>query len=413
MINAFEIIYAILLFWAIYFQIFFLVVFFEKGEKIKEKDLVYNDSIYPSISFLIPCWNEENTIINTIQSILTIDYPKDKLKIIAIDDGSTDKTWKKLCHLNNQPQITILKKENGGKHTALNLALKYVETDLIISFDADTKIDKQALKNAVSYFIKDKDLMALGGSVLIDNPKTIAQKAQSIEYEMFSFSKKMLGLIGGVFVVPGAFSIFRNEVFKKIGGYKNAYNLEDVELTMRMQAQGMKIDHCHTAFVRTKGPESLKKLFKQRLRWCYGFILNVKDYYRLILNKKYKNFGLFTLPMNIFAHLMILFVFFLSLYRLFLFIIQKIIEIKLVGFNNIELFNLDMFFTNTKLTNLLAIIMYLFILSGIYLGKRISKIPKINLSHILYFMVIYSILPPFWIIKSLYNLTTSKATTWR
>jgi cellulose synthase/poly-beta-1,6-N-acetylglucosamine synthase-like glycosyltransferase len=413
MINAFEITYAILLFWAIYFQVFFLVVFFEKRDKIHENDIVYRDNLYPSISFLIPCWNEENTLLGTIQSILASDYPKDKLKIIAIDDGSTDKTWERLSELAGHPQITILKKENGGKHTALNLALKQVKTDLVASFDADTKIDPQALKNAVSYFIKDNTLMALGGAVLIDNPQTIVQKAQSVEYQMFSFSKKILGFIGGVFVVPGAFSIFRTKVFKKIGGYKKAYNLEDVELTMRLQEAGMKVDHCHTAFVSTKGPDSLKKLFKQRLRWSYGFILNVRDYYKLILNKKYGNFGLFTLPMNIFAPIIILFVFFLGVYRLVLFISQKIVEINLVGFNSINLFNWDMFFTNTQPTNLLAISMYVFIILSIYLGKRISKVKTLNLSHIFYFMIIYSILPPLWILKSIYNTATAKAISWR
>ena len=93
--------------------------------------------------------------------------------------------------------------------------------------------------------MKDEKLMALGGTVLISEPKTFVQKAQQIEYEIFSFTKKMLGLAQGVFVVPGAFSLFRKEVFDIVGGYRNAHNLEDIELTMRMHTHGLKLSLIH------------------------------------------------------------------------------------------------------------------------------------------------------------------------
>jgi poly-beta-1,6-N-acetyl-D-glucosamine synthase len=254
MINSFDIIYTSLLFIAIYIQVFFLLIFFENSSDLKDdstKDIDKCD--YPSVTFLIPCWNEEDTVVSTIESVLDLDYPKDKLHIIAIDDGSTDNTWNRLQDFEDHDQVKLLTKENGGKHTALNHALNFLKTELVVSFDADTKINRDALKNAVCYFIKDAKLMALGGTVLIDKPKTLAQKAQEIEYEIFSFTKKMLGLADAVFVVPGAFSVFRREVFDIVGGYKNAHSLEDVELTIRMQKHGLKVNHAHDAIVWTKG----------------------------------------------------------------------------------------------------------------------------------------------------------------
>lgn len=411
MMTTFDIVYYILLFFAIYFQVFFLVVFFEKRKNIEEsipEKLAY----YPSVSFLVPCWNEESTILATIESLLFVDYPKDKLHIFIIDDGSTDNTWNKIQKLSNNKQVTLIKKENGGKHSALNNALKYVTSDLVVSFDADTKIKKDALLYAVQYFIKDKDLMALGGSVLIESPKTIAQMAQSVEYQMFSYTKRMLGFIGGVLVVPGAFSVFRREIFDKIGGYSKGHSLEDLELTFRIHDNGYKVDHCHTAIVTTKGPASIRALFKQRLRWGYGFLSNVRDYKNTILNKKFGNFGMFTVPMSVFSYVLIVFVFFLSIYRLSLFFIDKISQINLVGFSNFA-FKFDTFFISTKAINLIGLAMYLLIFISIFMGKRISKIERVSLKSLIAFFLLYSILAPLWILRTLYSWAFRRGVAWR
>lgn len=410
--SVFETTYSILLFVAIYFQVFFLYVFFEKKEEFAKEITDIDDSDLISVTFLIPCFNEELTVVKTIESVLSLDYPKHLLKIIAIDDGSSDNTWQKLSQFKDNPSIKLIKQENGGKFSALNNALNYVTTELVVSFDADTEIKKDALKEAVKRFVIDPKLMALGGTVLIASPKTLVQRAQSVEYQIFSFTKKILGLIGGVLVVPGAFSVFRKEVFTEIGGYREAHNLEDVELTFRMQKQGFKIDHCENAFVTTKGPDTLKKLFKQRLRWCYGFIQNFKEYSHMLFNKNFKNFGFFTLPLNTFAYVMIIFVFGVGLYRLSYFLYEQILELVLVGFQGFSFFNMDLFFIDTKITTLLGICMFIFLLIGVIMGKKTSK-TSTGLFSFICFIVLYSILAPLWVLKSFYNSLLSIKTSWR
>jgi cellulose synthase/poly-beta-1,6-N-acetylglucosamine synthase-like glycosyltransferase len=175
----------------------------------------------------------------------------------------------------------------------------------------------------------------------------------------------------------------------------------------------MKIGHCHTAFAYTKGPDSLKKLFCQRLRWCYGGINNMKDYRHMIFNKKYGHFGFLTLPMNIFNYILVIFVFSLGLYRIGLFINQKILEFSVFGWKNIVAFDWDYFFISFKPTFFLAIITGIFILSAIYFGKKISLIKKWEITHILYFIIIYGLLAPVWIIKSLYKTLFFKNLSWR
>ncbi len=292
----------------------------------------------------------------------------------------------------------------------LSSQIYWPEEFLVLS---DTEIHEDALMKAIPEFMRDKELMALGGTVLIHNPKTFVQKAQEIEYQIFSFTKKMLGLAQGVFVVPGAFSIFRKEVFEIIGGYRRAYNLEDIELTMRMHTYGLKIDHSHDAIVKTKGPDTIKALYKQRLRWSHGFILNMIDYRKMFLNKNFKNLGLFTLPMSVFTYFLLLFVFGYSVYKVGLTVIDTLQKAYLVGFSNFEWPTIDLFFVNTKAYAIMAIFVYISIVASYVFGRHISGITKQNFWNIPYFIFIFSFIAPFWVIKSIYSWLTSKHVSWR
>src|SRR3989304_5876098 len=89
---------------------------------------------------------------------------------------------------------------------------------------------------------------------------------------MAIYTKKMLGFMGGIHVTPGPFSIFRKKVFEDLGHYRQAHNTEDQEIALRMQSRGYKIDHCPDAYVYTISPNTIVKLYRQRLRWIYGFI---------------------------------------------------------------------------------------------------------------------------------------------
>ena len=114
------------LFLSMYFQVLLLVSFFENAKKIKDEE---NQDIknYPSVTIAVPCWNEEKTLAGTLDSLLSLDYPKDKLTIFLVDDGSTDNTWNVMQAFSTNDQISIFKKENGGKYTALNHALGFVD----------------------------------------------------------------------------------------------------------------------------------------------------------------------------------------------------------------------------------------------------------------------------------------------
>ena len=191
MASFFSLILYVLIFLSVYVQVFFIYTFFENRKKIKVRKEEISLSQYPSVTIIVPCWNEEFTVSDTIKSLLNIRYPKDKLKIMIIDDGSTDNTWSVISEFSKYENVSVLKKENGGKHTALNLGLERVDTPFVGCLDADSFAGPESLVRILSYFEEDPKSMAVAPSIIVHNPKNFVQEAQNAEYYMSVFLKKM------------------------------------------------------------------------------------------------------------------------------------------------------------------------------------------------------------------------------
>ena len=173
--------------------------------------------------------------------------------------------------------------------------------------------------------------MAVAPSVTVNNPKSILQQAQRVEYYMSVYFKKMHGFLGAIHVTTGPFTIFRKKVFTDLGNYTNAHNTEDMEIAYRMQKNHYKIEHCNDAFVYTNTPRTAIKLFKQRLRWTYGSINNTLDYRNVLLNTKYGYFSCFTLPTVVISIFSAGYLFSRGVYNFAMIVYGKIVEIHLVG----------------------------------------------------------------------------------
>lgn len=411
--TAYTIVFYILSFIAVYVQIFYLLTFVEKRKKLKSSPEDLQLSFYPTVTVTVPCYNEEKTLSKTVKSLLSMDYPKDKLKIFIVDDGSKDNTWQVAQEFKDNPNIVLIKKENGGKHTALNLAIERTDSEFFGCLDADSVVHPQALKRIIRYFQNDPKNMAVAPSIVVYNPKNFLQYAQNIEYDMGVYTKKMMGFMGGIHVTPGPFSIFRKKVFDDLGPYRKAHNTEDQEIALRMQENGYKIDHCADAYVYTNTPNTIPKLFRQRLRWIYGFIKNVTDYRHLLFKKKYGTVSVFTLPVGIIGIIGVIFLLLNVIVNIIKFIYNKFIELNTVGFSGVFKFNFDWFFFNTKPVLFFSLILYILLVVSIIIGRKMSEgksgFPFVD---IVYFIIVYSIIGPFWIVKAIYNAIRSKETSW-
>jgi cellulose synthase/poly-beta-1,6-N-acetylglucosamine synthase-like glycosyltransferase len=397
----------IFIFCSLYIQLFLLITFFESDTVAEDtpKDL-------PTVSITVPCFNEAKTLKKTVDSLLALNYPVEKLSIMIIDDGSTDNTLAVAKTLEG-PRVQVIHQKNGGKYTALNRGIAISTAELIGCLDADSEVHPDALRNMIPYFT-DKRVMAVTPNMVVHNPKNILQLMQRVEYQIGTFTRWMYGKLNALHVTPGPFSIFRRSVFATVGGFKHAHNTEDMEIACRIQMHGYKILNCPRALVYTITPNTLKRLHVQRVRWTYGFFRNLMDYKHLFFNPKYGNIALLTLPFGFISTIAALYIFGNLLYYTTLNISEDIYRWSIIGIDAPKFsFSFDWFYINTDAYSLLALVVVSIAITILFIGRKISTgsiKPSID---IVYFLFAYGFIAPIWLGKSVYNVVLAKKAPWR
>lgn len=411
--SAILIIFYVLTFLAIYVQVFLLVTFFERRKDILIRNADITLPTYPTVTIIVPCYNEEDSVKRTVDSLLALHYPADKLSISLVDNMSKDKTWEILKGYESHPQISIFQEPVPGKHNALNCALRQVKTEFVGCLDADSSVHPEALKRILTYF-SNPLTMAVAPSIVVRDPKNFLEYAQRAEYDMAHYTKKMLAFLEGIHVTPGPFSIFRKRVFDEIGEYRKAHHTEDQEIALRMHKYGYAIDHCPDAYVYTGGQNTVPKLFRQRVRWIYGFIQNARDYRELIFRPKYGAIGLFTLPSGIISVSATLFLLIFTVSRIYTFIVNKAMKLSAVGFTSASStnFSFDFFYLDTRAFLFISIILYILVISALFKGRSMIYGRKALSFDILIFVAVYTVIAPFWIVKAIWNAVFSHEASW-
>jgi len=227
------------------------------------------------LSILISCKNEEKSIKETIKYIAQQDY-EGEIKVIVIDNGSTDQTSKMALEAKEEYHIdlTVIYEEKAGKNFALNRALHQVDTPLVITLDADTILTKTAVRMLVSRMLSaPKEIAAVAGAVLVRNSrKNFWTKLQEWDYFLGIASiKRLQGLYQGTLVAQGAFSLYKKDALLQIGGWQDAIG-EDIVLTWQMLEKNYKVYFEPLAVAFTDVPETFKHFVRQRSRWARGMI---------------------------------------------------------------------------------------------------------------------------------------------
>ena len=405
-----DIIYT-LLFISLYFEVFLLVSFLERrAERFRPQGGGNGAGALPRVAIVIPCFNEERTLASTIESVLALRYPRELLEAIVVDDGSTDGTLKVAKQYEGREDVRIFHKENGGKHTALNLALAETTADLIGCLDADSTVGPDALMRIVPVF-DNKDVSAVTPGIHVKNPKTMLQHVQDAEYNLSVFNRFMLAALGSAFITPGPFSIFRTQTVRDLGGWRHGHSTEDMEMALRMQAGGHLIANAPSATVHTSTPRTLPELFRQRVRWTYGFLRNALDYRFMLGNRAYGNLGLMILPLalvsvgaGIYFFIHVLWYWLERLYDL-------ILRIQITGAFPHP--SLDLFYINTSALWFLVYIAIALILVLICTGSWIGtgkRMPPVGTP---LFILFYSFLTPLWLGTAVFRALFKTGVEWR
>ena len=403
------------IFIALYIQFFWLTIFFTErkhplNKKAKSK---FDPAALHAVTIIVPCFNEESTVARTLDSLLEMNYPPDKLKVLAVNDGSTDNTGKILNdYARKSDLITVLEKENeGSKFAVLNYALDFVETEFVSCLDADSFAHKDAMLHIITEF-QDDSVMSVIPTMTIHNPRTLFQYAQRVEYEIAILARRIFHFLDAIHVVPGPLSTFRKSIFDKLGKYREAYHTEDCEIAMRMQLNGMKIVHAHDAIVSTEGPKTFMKLHKQRVRWTRGFIGNAWDYREMFFNRKYGEVGFSVIPSGFVR---------LALYTLVIpftfwsFIISMYWTAHGLWWSGGATLGVNLVQTiyGMQTFTILVLISWITMMFFIIYGRKTIGKKKFLTMDIPVMVLIYNFVAPLWALESWYRASTGGKMKWR
>lgn len=255
-----------------------------------EPDVKYR----PCVSVVVPAFNEEKSIQNTIKAILNSDYYD--FEVIVVNNNSTDATVGKLDIFKGDTRFRVAKETKQGKYNALNKGFKLAKGNIVVAIDADTVLYSDAISKMISYFTEE-NITSVAGNIKIGNLNSTLTRLQAIEYIVgLNLDRRAYDLFGSVPVVPGAFGAWRKRDVIQAGGYRNDTLAEDAELALRLLRKGKKIVYADDAIGYTEAPTKLKQWLKQRERWTFGILQIMYKNRDMYFKSKYGFVGVFLLP---------------------------------------------------------------------------------------------------------------------
>lgn len=301
--------------------------------------------VTPPATIIMPAWNEQEIIVQSVSSILKTDYPN--LEVVVVDDGSTDETLERLVntfrlvemdliyrprlstrpvrgfYMNPRiPNLLVISKENGGKPDALNVGINTCRTPYFCTLDSDCLLERDALLRLMRPVVRSPlNTVASGGIVRILNgcevrdgqvvkvglPLGRVERFQVVEYlRSFLFGRTGWNLLGGTLIVSGAFAVFHRETVIDAGGFKHDTVTEDMDLIVQIhhwaihKKRKIKMNFTSDPVCWTECPASLSNLAKQRRRWQMGLFQTLWKYSEMLFNRQYGVIGMLSYPFQLY-----------------------------------------------------------------------------------------------------------------
>ena len=225
------------------------------------------------VSIIVPCYNDSAHIGKTIDSLLDLNYPKEFIEIIVVDDKSKDNSVdiiKEYVKKYKNVRLIINERNSGGAAEPSNIGIKAAKYDYVAVTDADSFPDRDNLIKMIGFLQEDKGVGAVTCAVLARKPENFIQKLQSIEYRVIAFNRKLLDCVDSVYVTPGPFALYRKKYLFEVGLFDVKNMTQDIEIVWRLLSYGYKARMCLAAKVHSETPEKFKAWWKQRVRWNIG-----------------------------------------------------------------------------------------------------------------------------------------------
>jgi cellulose synthase/poly-beta-1,6-N-acetylglucosamine synthase-like glycosyltransferase/peptidoglycan/xylan/chitin deacetylase (PgdA/CDA1 family) len=254
------------------------------------------DDDLPAITVIVPAYNEEAVIVATVSSLLGCAYPS-PVQILVVDDGSTDGTLATARRaFDGHPQVRLLTKPNGGKCSALNLGIAEARTEIVVCIDADTQLDRDALRLLCRHF-GDPDVGAVAGNPKVGNRINLLTRMQALEYVVLdSVERQALEGANAITCITGALGAYRRSLLETLGGYPGDTLAEDTDMTLLILRSGARVAYEEDAIAWTEAPETTRDFMKQRFRWMYGTVQAAFKYRAALFAQGSGSFGRVALP---------------------------------------------------------------------------------------------------------------------
>ena len=251
------------------------------------------------VSVLIAAYNEEEVIARTLDSVLGSTYPF--LELIVVNDGSSDDTAAEVGQVwLRDPRIVPVDQANTGKSEALNHGLRRARGDIIVTLDADTILQPDAIENLVRHFDCEgsERLGAVAGVLRVANrERNLLTRWQALEYlTQIGVERAAQDAMGAISIVPGALAAWRKEAILEVGGYSHVTLAEDCDLALSLHKAGWKIRQDDDAVAYTEAPETVDALLSQRTRWVFGTFQALWKHRDMMFRRRYGLLGWFVLP---------------------------------------------------------------------------------------------------------------------
>jgi biofilm PGA synthesis N-glycosyltransferase PgaC len=244
----------------------------------------------PWVTVLVPCHNEGRNVDETIGHLFRQRYLN--LDIIAINDGSHDDTGKRLDALAlHHPGLTVIHQDNQGKASALNHGLAHAAGEIILCIDGDAALDDEAVSWMLEHFICSPRVGGVTGNPRVRTRSTAIGKIQTGEFSsIIGLIKRAQRIYGIVFTVSGVVCSFRRQALEQVGGWSTDMVTEDIDISWKLQLAGWQVRYEPRALCWVLMPETLRGLFRQRLRWAQGGAEVFLRYFTQAVHWKHRRF---------------------------------------------------------------------------------------------------------------------------
>ena len=364
------------------------------------------------VSIIVPCYNEGENIGKTIDSLLNLDYPKEMLEVIIVDDKSTDNSVeiaKKFAKKYNNVRVIVNKRNSGGAAEPTNLGIKAARFDYIAVADADSTPDRDALKKMIGFLQEDKTVGGVTCAVLARNPRNFMQKLQAVEYAVIAWSRKLLDFVDSVYVTPGPFALYRKKVLMEIGMFDTKNMTQDIEIVWRMISRGYKARMCLAARVYSETPSKFWPWFKQRIRWNIGGKQCILKYKSLFFKKGM--LGAFIIPFFTFSMFLGFFGIGLFAYLIGRRLLVSYITTKYSLYADTTLLRLQDLTFSPSILNFFGGALFLLGLFFTIFGMGVMKLEKShkgNVFNLMFYSLVYLTVYPLLQVVSTYKMIRGK-----